>query len=200
MFRDRREFVQLGLGIFAALSLPLALRRRFTLVRRTIPLMGTIAELQVVDRDERLGEAAIDAALAELLWVERRMTRFRPDSDIGRANLSAAREAVPVHPATAAVVAAALRWAEASEGAFDPGIGAAVGSRRWRAGCSDWPGGGSGAKWWWKLRLTKRCSATTIRTCNSTWAASRRGMGSIARPKRSAPGGSGTRSSPWGEI
>ena len=125
MFRDRREFVQLGLGIFAALSLPLALRRRFTLVRRTIPLMGTIAELQVVDRDERLGEAAIDAALAELLWVERRMTRFRPDSDIGRANLSAAREAVPVHPATAAVVAAALRWAEASEGAFDPGIGAA---------------------------------------------------------------------------
>jgi len=122
---DRREFLTMGVGLFVALSLPLALRRRTLLTRRTLPLMGTLAELQVVHHDERLAEDAIDAALAELLWVERTMTRFRPDSDIGRANLGAAREAVPISPATAAVIAAALRWAEASDGRFDPALGAA---------------------------------------------------------------------------
>ena len=121
----RREFLTLGVGLFMALSLPLALRRRTLLTRRTLPLMGTLAELQVVHADQRLAEAAIDAAYAELFWVERTMTRFRSDSDIGRANRAAAREAVSITPATAAVLAAALRWAEASSGRFDPALGAA---------------------------------------------------------------------------
>ena len=121
----RREFLTLGVGLFVALSLPLALRRRALLTRRTLPLMGTLAELQVVHPDERLAEAAIDEALAELLWVERTMTRFQPDSDIGRANRRAAREAVSLTPATATVIAAALRWAAASDGRFDPALGSA---------------------------------------------------------------------------
>lgn len=125
MDRSRREFLMLGTGLFVALSLPLALRRQLRVVRRTMPLMGTIAEIQVALHDPRLAEDAIDAAFAELLWVERTMTRFRPDSDIGRANLGAAREAVAVTPATAAVLAAALRWAQASDGRFDPALGAA---------------------------------------------------------------------------
>jgi len=122
---DRREFLTLGMGLFVTASLPLALRRRVALVRRTLPLMGTIAELQVAHRDEREAQAAIDAALAELLWVERTMTRFRPDSDIGRANLGAALDAVPVTPETALVLRAALAWSVASDGAFDPALGSA---------------------------------------------------------------------------
>ena len=122
---NRRQILTLGVGLFVTLSLPLGLRRRTRLTRRTLPLMGTLAELQVAHPDQRLAEDAIDAALAELLWVERTMTRFRPDSDVGRANLGAAREAVPVTPATALVIAAALRWAEATEGRFDPALGAA---------------------------------------------------------------------------
>ena len=122
---DRREFLTVGMGMFVALSLPVALRRRTTLVRRTVPLMGTIAEVQVAHRDPRFAEDAIDAAFAELQLVERTMTRFRNDSDIGRANLDAARDGVPITPATAAVIAAALRAASASDGRFDPAIGAA---------------------------------------------------------------------------
>jgi thiamine biosynthesis lipoprotein len=122
---DRREFLTLGVGLFVGLSLPLALRRRVTLVRRTLPLMGTLAEVQVAHQDERFAEAAIDAALAELLQVERAMSRFRSDSDVGRANLGAAREGVAIGAATAAVIGAALRWAEASDGRFDPALGAA---------------------------------------------------------------------------
>ena len=122
---NRRQLLTLGVGLFVTLSIPLGLRRRTLLTRRTLPLMGTLAELQVAHPDQRLAEDAIDAALAELLWVERTMTRFRSDSDIGRANLGAAREAVTVTPATAAVIAAALRWAEATDGRFDPALGAA---------------------------------------------------------------------------
>jgi FAD:protein FMN transferase len=122
---DRREFLTIGMGLFVALSMPLALRRRVSLVRRTVPLMGTIAELQVAHADERFAEDAIDAALAELLWVERTMTRFQPGSDIGRANLGAAREGIRVTPATALVIAQALRWSLASDGNFDPALGAA---------------------------------------------------------------------------
>jgi thiamine biosynthesis lipoprotein len=120
---DRREFLTIGMGLFVALSLPAALRRRTRLVRRTVPLMGTIAEVQVAHADERFAEDAIDAALAELRWVEGAMTRFRGDSDIGRANIGAARDGVRVRAETALVIAAALRAASASDGRFDPAVG-----------------------------------------------------------------------------
>ena len=122
---DRREFLTMGMGVFVALSLPRALRRHSSLVKRTVPLMGTIAEVQVAHKDERFAEDAIDAAIAELQWVERTMTRFRSDSDIGRANLGAGRDGVPVTPETAIVIAAALRAASVSDGRFDPAVGAA---------------------------------------------------------------------------
>lgn len=125
----RREFLAFGTGAFVVATLPLALKRRHTqpgTVRRTIPVMGTIAELAVVHREARVAEAAIDAAIAELRWVERTMTRFEDSSDIGRANLSAARDPVPITPETAFVVAEALRWAEATNGMYDPAAGRIV--------------------------------------------------------------------------
>jgi FAD:protein FMN transferase len=120
---DRREFLTIGTGLFVALSLPVSLRRRTTLARRTIPVMGTIAEIQVAHRDVRVAEDAIDAAIAELQWVERTMTRFTATSDVGRVNQGAWREAVTVTPETAHVVSRALDWASASDGRFDPAVG-----------------------------------------------------------------------------
>ena len=122
---DRREFLTMGMGVFVALSLPRALWRHSPLVKRTFPLMGTIAEVQVAHKDERFAEDAIDAAIAELQWVERTMTRFRSDSDIGRANLGAGRDGVRVTSETVIVIAAALRAASVSDGRFDPAVGAA---------------------------------------------------------------------------
>ena len=120
---NRRQFLALGAGIFVVSVIPVALARRTTLARRTVPLMGTIAEIQVAHRDVRTAEDAIDAALYELDLVERTMSRFRPDSDIGRANAGAARDAIAVTPATAFVVRAALEWAQRSNGRFDPALG-----------------------------------------------------------------------------
>lgn len=123
---NRRRFLVLGVGAFAVSAVPVALRKKRQLVRRTMPLMGTIAEIAVLHEDVQRAEAAIDAALAQLFWVDRTMTRFDGSSDIGRANAGAARDAVTVAPATAEVLEEALRWAEASNGAFDPCIGKAT--------------------------------------------------------------------------
>lgn len=123
---SRRGFVGLGIGALAIAALPVATLRRRRVVRRSIPVMGTIADIVVVSGSAALGQSAIDASLSELRRIEALMTRFEPDSDIGRVNTARPGEAVPVSPETAAVVAEALRWARASDGAYDPAIGSAV--------------------------------------------------------------------------
>lgn len=123
---DRRQFLSLGVGALVVAAVPFARARRRALVRRTVPVMGTIADLAVVHRDPRLAHAALDAAVAQLRLVEATMTRFRDDSEVGRANREAAIRPVAVSASTTAVVRAALRWADATDGAFDPGLGRAV--------------------------------------------------------------------------
>ncbi len=121
----RRKFIALGVGAFVVGSVvPRGLfgaRRR--LVRRTVPVMGTIAEIGIVSENEARAQAAIDAALDELYLVNRTMTRFSALSDIGRANLGAHQGPVVVGEPTARVVGEALRWSEAVAGRWDPGIG-----------------------------------------------------------------------------
>lgn len=122
-YPSRREFLGLGLGAFVVGSMGIGLgRRRDAVVRRSIPIMGTTAEIAVVHGDERLAQAAIEAAFAEMREVERSMTRFRDDSEVGRANLRAAAGPVTIGAGTAAVLAESLRWATASGGLFDPAL------------------------------------------------------------------------------
>jgi len=126
---SRREFVAAGLGAFAVAALAPGLvgSRRNSIVRRKIPVMGTVAEIAVVPRGGRAEtRAAIDAAFDELRWVDRTMTRYSDRSDVGRANLHASARPVSVEPATAHVIRRALRWAEASGGVFDPCLAGAV--------------------------------------------------------------------------
>lgn len=122
---SRRQFIALGVGAFVVAALPKAVRPERALVRSTRPSMGTLAEVAVVARDRRWARGAIDAAMGELARVENAMTRFRPDSEIGRVNAAPVGEPVGVSAETAAVVAAALRWADVSGGGFDPALGGA---------------------------------------------------------------------------
>ena len=123
---SRRKFLSLGVGAFVVLTLPASLRRMTRRARRSVPVMGTIADLVVVDPDEAKAQEAIDAAIRELRWVERTMSHFTADSDVGRANLGAASGPVAVAAATAAVLEEALRWAGLSDGRFDPCLGNAT--------------------------------------------------------------------------
>ncbi|MDH3495576.1 MAG: FAD:protein FMN transferase [Gemmatimonadota bacterium] len=123
--RTRREFVALGVGALVVASVPWRVRRR-VLAQRTVPSMGTIADFAVVHRDEPYAQAAIGAALARLRMVEALMTRYRPSSDVGRANRGAARDGVLVTPETATVLRASLDWATRTDGAFDPALDGVV--------------------------------------------------------------------------
>ena len=123
---SRRGFLSLGIGALAVASLPVAIWRQQRLTRRSMPIMGTVADIVVLDGSVMLAHAGIDNALAELRRVERMLTRFDAGSDIGRVNLARVGDPVAVSAETASVVAAALRWAEDSDGAYDPAIGAAV--------------------------------------------------------------------------
>lgn len=114
----RRDVLLLGVGAFAVAAWPLT--RRAATVRRSVPVMGTMADIVAVHHDRARAQAAISAAIAELQQVERWMTRFDDRSDVGRANLSAAAEGTVVTPATAEVVTAAIGWSEATGGEFDP--------------------------------------------------------------------------------
>lgn len=122
---DRRQFLAFGVGALVVAALPITVRRR-QLFRRSLPLMGTIADVAVVHRDARHAEGAIDAAMEALLGVEREMTRFDDASDVGRVNLGAFAAPVAVSARTALVIAEGLRWAEASGGRYDPAIGRVV--------------------------------------------------------------------------
>jgi FAD:protein FMN transferase len=122
---SRRDFLVLGAGIFTVSTLGLAHGRR-QVVRRTVPVMGTLAEIAVVSRDERAAHAAITAAVDELHAVHRLMTRFEATSDVGRCNAGAWQGPVPVSQATAEVVREALHWAAVPGSRFDPCLGRAV--------------------------------------------------------------------------
>jgi FAD:protein FMN transferase len=120
---SRRQFLVLGAGIFAVTAVGTTAVGRRRLVRRTVPVMGTMAEIAVVARDEAAAHQAITAAMDELHQVERLMTRFSTRSEVGRANQLAYGSAVAVSAATATVVAEGLRWAGVDGSRFDPCIG-----------------------------------------------------------------------------
>jgi thiamine biosynthesis lipoprotein len=122
----RRTLFALGVGALVVATLPRARRDRRERVVRTFLTMGTIAEVTVLDEDTRRANAAIDAAAAELDRLERVLTRFDDASEVGRANLRAGIEPIAVGAETALVVEEALRWAEASDGAFDPCLSRAI--------------------------------------------------------------------------
>jgi thiamine biosynthesis lipoprotein len=123
---NRREVLQVALGLITVGGLALTNRVRRRLIRHQVPALGTLAELAVVHHNEKYARAALGAAASELKRVEALMTRFERTSDIGRANLHAGVARVRVSAETAQIVLRALEWAQASDGAFDPAIARVV--------------------------------------------------------------------------
>lgn len=118
---DRREFLALGIGALVVAAVPFrTLARGAKKFRRTVPVMGTIAEIIVVHRDEELANRAIDDAVNALKTTESRFTRYRDDSIVGRINAFAGSRELQVDEGIAHVLQSALKWANASDGTFDP--------------------------------------------------------------------------------
>jgi thiamine biosynthesis lipoprotein len=123
---NRREFLTLAAGAFAVAAVPFAARRRARLHARSLPVMGTTAEITVLHGDARYAQQAMLAAHREMQRIEFSMTRFSVASDIGRANAMAGRQRVAIAPETALVIQSALAWAGATDGGFDPALARVV--------------------------------------------------------------------------
>lgn len=83
--------------------------------------MGTTAEVQIVGGDPHL----LHQAQQRLAALEARWSRFRPGSDISELNREAGRS-VPVSWETQLLLRRAIAAAQATQGRFDPTIGAAL--------------------------------------------------------------------------
>jgi len=90
-------------------------------LRHRFDVMGSTAEVTLVGGAPK----AMSAAVARLHELDRRWSRFRPDSEISRLNADAGRP-VPVSPETVLLVDLAQQGWRRTDGRYDPTLLAAV--------------------------------------------------------------------------
>jgi thiamine biosynthesis lipoprotein len=92
-------------------------------VIRARSAMGTVLEIDAFGADRISTEAAVTAAFQAVDEVERRLSNWRADSELSRANAATGRP-FSLSPATWRSLSAALSLARETDGAFDPTVGA----------------------------------------------------------------------------
>jgi FAD:protein FMN transferase len=120
-----------GLALFAALAVWGALGNRVeetenVVVERRLAAMGTELSIAVIASTRTAGLAASERALRALEATEARLSTWRDDSELARLNGSPVGSPVAVSSRLAQELSAALDCARATEGAFDPTVGALV--------------------------------------------------------------------------
>lgn len=88
-------------------------------VSRAREIMGTFATLTAIAPDKATATAAVEAGYARLEDVNRLMSDYAADSEIGRLNRLPAGESLPVSPDTFECLQRALEVGRVSGGAFD---------------------------------------------------------------------------------
>jgi thiamine biosynthesis lipoprotein len=89
--------------------------------------MGTILEIDAIGPSAAVTEQAVDAAFRAVEDVDRRLSNFRADSELSRANAAGAGEPFTLSPATWRSLSRAFGVARETDGAFDPTVGAVTG-------------------------------------------------------------------------
>ncbi len=96
-------------------------------VQRAHYVMGTIFEIRGFGKDREQTAEAFEAAFAEIREADELLSHYREDSALARLNHEAARGPIEVEPGLYDVLALSRKFAELSDGAFDPTAGALVG-------------------------------------------------------------------------
>lgn len=86
---------------------------------RSREVMGTLATLTAYAANVEIANAAVEAGYRRLDDVNRLMSDYVDDSEVGRLNRAPGGTAVKVSPETLTCVQAAIRFGRASDGAFD---------------------------------------------------------------------------------
>ena len=115
---------------------PLTAADTLQLVTRDVYLMGTRAQLAAYAPDRRAGLAILDEALATLERTEAQLSTWRDDSTISRLNRAPIGEPWHADADLCAMMDELRAWHGATEGAFDPAIGALLATWRIHAGAS----------------------------------------------------------------
>ncbi len=82
-------------------------------------VMGTAIRVELWCERRGVGQAAIDAVMAEMHRIDRTMSPHKPDSELSRINRDAARQPVRVSAEMFSLLRRAGGFAEFSDGAFD---------------------------------------------------------------------------------
>jgi FAD:protein FMN transferase len=90
--------------------------------------MGTVLEIEAVGPDRAATERGLAAAFHAVEEVERRLSNWSEESELSRANASAATGSVTLSPATWRSLSVAIALARETDGAFDPTVGAVTGA------------------------------------------------------------------------
>ena len=120
---SRRRFLAVGASGTAGLLLPGAAwaepRPSTPGLLRSLPIMGTAVECQAFHALPGQTRPAVEAAFAAVEQVDRDMSLYRPESDVGRLNRLAAQQDMTIRGSTAAVLRESLSVGAASRGALD---------------------------------------------------------------------------------
>ena len=92
-----------------------------TLIRQSRLALGTVVEIIVADRNkpDKVINAAIEKAFAEIERIEALLSRFKPQSDISRINQDGYVRATKVSPETIALLERSIEFSRLTDGAFD---------------------------------------------------------------------------------
>ena len=91
----------------------------YVTVKRTVTLMGSSIEINVVTQNEEIGYINIEEAIAEIRRVERLISSWDPKSETSKINKFAGIRPVKVAPELFRLIRRALQISEITDGAFD---------------------------------------------------------------------------------
>jgi thiamine biosynthesis lipoprotein len=112
-----------GLTFSTPAAGPLTDPSRGEAIVRARYLMGTVFRFELPQGgDPEEASRALEAALDEVARLETLLSNWREDSELSRLNRRAGSGEAPVSEDLLAVLTAALHWADATAGAFDPTV------------------------------------------------------------------------------
>ena len=95
-------------------------------VERTVFLMGTVATFVAETADREVGLAKLERMVRVVERTEAELSTWRDDSVLSAVNGQPVGEALPVPPTVCGLLGRIGRWHAATDGAFDPAVGALI--------------------------------------------------------------------------